>query len=257
LGQILPRFCFATLTFYRLSLRVLLLLLSLLLLEPLSAAPSQVLPPDTTSSGVVVRRPAASHLRALRRQRELQYEEEAPVRSTSQSWIRRLMRWFDSWFKTPAYRNGWRYIIYGGFLAAFVVVVLRLLQIELTGAFGRAPRQASLAYTNEPDDIYAPNFAARLAAAEADGNYRLAVRLGFLSVLKHLTDRGLLDWRPEKTNADYLAEMPPSPLHSAFATVASQFEYAWYGEWTLTPAHYTEVRAAQLALIKQISQRAA
>jgi hypothetical protein len=187
----------------------------------------------------------------------LQYEEEAPITDTGQSWVRRLMRWVGSLFKSSAYRNGWRYIIYGGFLAAFVVVVLRLLQIELTGAFGRAPRRASLAYTSEPDDIHAPDFAARLASAEADGNYRLAVRLGFLSVLKQLTDRGLLDWRPEKTNADYLAEMPPSPLRSAFATVAKQFEYAWYGEWTLTPGHYAEVRAAQLALITQISQRAA
>lgn len=233
------------------------LLLSLLLLEPLSAAPGQILPPDTAASSVVVRRPAAGHLRALRRQRELQYVEEAPITDTGQSWGRRLLRWLSSWFKTPAYRNGWRYIIYGGFLAAFVVVVLRLLQIELTGAFGRAPRRTGLAYTSEPDDIHAPDFAARLVAAEADGNYRLAVRLGFLSVLKQLTDRGLLDWRPEKTNADYLAEMPPSALRSAFATVASQFEYAWYGEWALAPAHYANVRAAQLALLTQISQRAA
>lgn len=233
------------------------MLLLSLLLAPLSAAPSQILPPDTAASSVVVRRPAASHLRALRRQRELQYEEEAPVTDTGQSWVRRLLRWLSGLFKTSAYRNGGRYIIYGAFLAAFVVVVLRLLQIELTGAFGRAPRRASLAYTSEPDDIHAPDFAARLAAAEADGNYRLAVRLGFLSVLKHLTDRGLLDWRPEKTNADYLAEMPPSALRAAFATVARQFEYAWYGEWTLTPGHYADVRAAQLALITQISQRAA
>ena len=204
-----------------------------------------------------MRRPAAGHLRTLRRQRELQYEEEAPITNTSQSWVRRLLRWLGSLSKSSAYLNGGRYIIYGGFLVAFIVVVLRLLQIELTGAFGRAPRRASLAYTSEPDDIHAPDFAARLAAAEADGNYRLAVRLGFLSVLKHLTDRGLLDWRPEKTNADYLAEMPPSPLRSAFATAASQFEYAWYGEWALTPAHYAEVRAAQVALVSQISQRAA
>ncbi len=231
-------------------------MLSLLLAAPVSAVPSP-LPPDTAGSGVAVRRPAASHLRALRRQRELQYEQEAPLTDASQSWGRRLLRWLNSWFKTPAYQNGWRYLIYGSFLAAFVVVVLRLLQIELTGAFGRAPRRASLAYTSEPDDIHAPDFAARLAAAEAEGNYRLAVRLGFLSVLKHLTDRGLLAWRPEKTNADYLAEMPPGPLRAAFAAVARQFEYAWYGEWTLTPAHYAEVRAAQVALATHLTQRAA
>lgn len=244
--------------FIALLFRFLFLVLSLvLLLEPLAAASRPILPPDTANSTVLVRRPPTARLQALRRQRELQYEEEAPVTDTGQSLWRRLQRWLSSWFKTPAYQNGWRYLIYGGFLAAFVVVVLRLLQVDLTGAFGRAPRRAPLAYDTEPDDIHAPNFEARLAAAEAAGNYRLAVRLGFLNVLKQLTDRGLLDWRPEKTNADYLAAMPPSPLRTAFATVARQFEYAWYGEWTLTPVHYAEVRAAQVALLAQLTQRAA
>ncbi len=51
--------------------------------------------------------------------------------------------------------------------------------------------------------------------------------------------------------------MPPGVLRAAFATVVQQFEYAWYGEWALTSAHYAEVRAAQVAFISQISQRAA
>ncbi len=191
------------------ALRVVFLLLSLLLLRPLAAAPRPVQPPDTASSQVRVRRPAPAHLRALRRQRELQYLEEAPVADASQSLWLRLLRWLNSWRQTPAYQNGWRYLIYGGFLAAFVVVVLRLLQVDLTGAFGRAPRQATLAYDTAPDDIHAPDFPARLAAAEAAGNYRLAVRLGFLSVLKQLTDRGLLDWRPEKNECRLFGRNAP------------------------------------------------
>ncbi|QIL75623.1 DUF4129 domain-containing protein [Hymenobacter sp. HDW8] len=236
------------------SLRAIFLLLSLLVLRPLLATPRALQPVDSAVSGVQVRRPAPARLQALRQQRELQYEEEAPVVDTSQSLWRRFLRWISNWYQTPAYKNGWRYIIYGGFLAAFVFIVLRLLQVDLTGAFGRAPRRAILTYMAEADDIYAPDFMARLVAAEEAGNYRLAVRLGFLSVLKQLTDLGLLDWRPEKTNADYIAEMPPNALRPAFITVARQFEYAWYGEWELSPAQYAEVRAAQVGLITKVPQ---
>jgi hypothetical protein len=160
-------------------------------------------------------------------------------------------------FNKPGYQNGGRYFVYGAFLLAFVFVVLQLLKVDLMGAFGRNSQRMPLAYTTEGEDIHAVDFPTRIAEAEAAGDYRLAVRLGFLSVLKQLTDRGLLDWRPEKTNADYLAELPGGPLHTAFRQVARQFEYAWYGELPLTAAHYDLARESRLALLQLLTPHAA
>ncbi|GGE94437.1 DUF4129 domain-containing protein [Hymenobacter cavernae] len=214
----------------------------------LAAAPEQV----------SLRRPTAERLKALRSQRELQYEmEPVPQTSAWDSFWYRFRRWLGRLLNRPAYQHGWRYLVYGAFLVAFVFIVLRLLKVDLTGAFGRNPQRMPLAYTTEGEDIHAVDFPARIAEAEAAGDYRLAVRLGFLSVLKQLTDRGLLTWRPEKTNADYLAEVPAGPLHAAFGQVARQFEYAWYGELPLTAAQYALAREARLALLQLLTPHAA
>ena len=207
---------------------------------------------------VALRRPTADRLKALRSQRELQYEME-PVHHTSawDSFWYRFRRWLGGLLNRPAYQHGWRYLVYGVFLVAFIFIVLRLLKVDLTGAFGRNPQRMPLAYTTEGEDIHAVDFPARIAEAETANDYRLAVRLGFLSVLKQLTDRGLLTWRPEKTNSDYLAEVPAGPLHTSFKQVARQFEYAWYGELPLTAAQYALAREARLALLQLLTPHAA
>ena len=71
------------------------------------------------------------------------------------------------------------------------------------------PAAWPLAYDTAAENIHEVDFATRLAEAEAAGNCRLAVRLGYLQLLKQLTDRGLIHWQPDKTNHAYLAELPP------------------------------------------------
>jgi hypothetical protein len=231
---------------------------ALLSAAPLAAQVTTSSAPTTVAPPVSLRRPAAAHLQDLRSQRELQYETEpAPQASAWDLFLHRLKRWLGRTLNGPVYQHGGRYVVYGAFLIAFIFIVLRLLQVDLTNVFGRNPQRMPLAYTTEGEDIHAVDFPARIAEAETAGDYRLAVRLGFLSVLKQLTDRGLLTWRPEKTNTDYLAELPAEPLSVAFREVARQFEYAWYGELPLTASHYTLAREAREALLQLLTPRAA
>jgi hypothetical protein len=137
---------------------------------------------------------------------------------------------------------------------ALVFVVLKLMQVDITRAFGRSPRQGPLPYDATTEDIHALNFDAALAEAESAGNYRLAVRLGYLQVLKQLTDLGLIRWQPDKTNHDYLYELPTGPLATAFRQVTQQFEYVWYGEHDdLTPEHYAQAQATRKAFLQQLT----
>nr|WP_262905325.1 DUF4129 domain-containing protein [Hymenobacter nitidus] len=109
-------------------------------------------------------------------------------------------------------------------------------------------------YDTAAEDIHSLDFNTLLAQAEAAGNYRLAVRLGYLAVLKQLTDHGLIRWQPEKTNHDYLRELTAGSLRPAFQEITRQFEYVWYGEQNdLSAAHYTLARDARLTLQRQIA----
>ncbi len=212
-----------------------------------AAAPPRPLPPDQ-SGNVVLRAPTAERLRAFRGQREFQY---VTVKSETSAWDllwMRFWRWVAELLETRPGKVLWEYGLYVALLVAFVFVVLKLMQVDITRAFGRAPRRAPLSYDTQSEDIHALDFQTLLQEAETNGNHRLAVRLGYLEVLKQLTDQGLIRWQPDKTNHDYLYELPSGPLATAFRELTQQFDYVWYGEHNdLTPTHYAQARTTREA----------
>ena len=212
----------------------------------------QALPPDRTTT-LPPRRPNTARLRELAAQREFRYVEPAASTDAWDAFWARLGRWLDGLMGTPTGRFTWKYGIYAAMLAALVYAVLKLLQVDITGAFGRSARRGALAYDTAAENIHEVDFPARIAEAEDAGNYRLATRLGYLEVLKRLTDRGLINWQPDKTNHAYLAELAPGPLAEAFGSATREFEYVWYGELRLNAALYQQARASQRAVVAPLA----
>jgi hypothetical protein len=73
-----------------------------------------------------------------------------------------------------------------------------------------------------------------LEKARAEKNYRLAVRLYYLGLLKRLNTNGIITWKKDKTNLDYLNELYAKGFHfeeTRLLTLA--YEEVWYGERTL------------------------
>lgn len=234
------------------------LLLLLVLAAPAGAAPpdapaptavTRPLPPDA-GPAPRLRRPDAARLWELRGQREFQYVEPA-TRAEQSAWSlfwTRVWQTIMEWLNSRSYGHFWRWVFYALFLGAGVFVVLKLLQIDFTAMLGRAPRRGPLAYDTAAENIHEVDFATRLAEAEAAGNWRLAVRLGYLQLLKTLSDQGLINWQPDKTNHAYLAELPPAgTLRADFREITRQFEFVWYGELALSGTLYERVRAGQRA----------
>ena len=207
----------------------------------------RALPPDRTTA-LLPRRPDAARLRELAAQREFRYVEPGTGTDAWDAFWGRLWRWLRGLLSTPTGRFTGKYGLYAAVLAALVYAVLKLLQVDITGAFGRAARRGPLAYDTTAENIHEVDFPARIAEAEAAGNFRLATRLGYLEVLKRLTDRGLIHWQPDKTNHAYLAELAPGPLADAFRGATREFEYVWYGELRLNAALYQQARASQRAV---------
>jgi hypothetical protein len=216
----------------------------------------KALPPDQ-STPLPTRRADAARLRELAGQRDFRYvEPDASTDAWSAFWAR-LWRWLGRVLSTPTGRFTWKYGVYAAVLAALVFAVLKLLQVDITGAFGRSARRGQLAYDTESENIHEVDFRSRIAEAEEAGNFRLATRLGYLEVLKHLTDNGLIQWQPDKTNHTYLAELTAGPLRDAFRAATREFEYVWYGELRLNPALYQQARASQRAVSSHLVGRRA
>jgi len=227
-------------------------------LAPPRADTSAAAPLPPPAASMPVRRPAAARLRELRGQRDLQYVEVREEPTQPSLW-QRLLGWL--WRQlagtrdTQGGRTIWDVFFYGLMAAALVFAVLKLLQVDITRAFGRAPRGLPLAYEVGQENIHELNFADAIAQAEAVGNRRLALRLGYLQLLKQLTDRDFIAWQPDKTNQIYLRELAASyPAgRPAFAELTRQFDYSWYGELPLSADLYQQARAAQQQLAGQLA----
>ncbi|MGI4872345.1 MAG: DUF4129 domain-containing protein [Janthinobacterium lividum] len=223
------------------------------------AAPAQPAPVAASPAPAVqLRQPAAATVRLdeLRGQREFRYV--APKPSAPNLWQRlwqSFWKWVDEKLEGTTYNGFWRWIFYVVLAGALIFVVLKLLQVDLTAAFGRSPRKAgSLDYDATTENIHELDFAVRLHEAEDTGNYRLALRLGYLELLKNLTDQNLIDWQPNKTNHSYLRELADvrPATRPAFSELTRQFEYVWYGELPLPAPLYRHAREAQLQFGRQL-----
>ena len=78
----------------------------------------------------------------------------------------------------------------------------------------------------------------------ADGNYRLAVRLYFLGLLKELNEQGVILWKKDKTNHDYLSELSSKDFYyEEVRKLTLAYEQVWYGEHRLTTELYQQLFA--------------
>lgn len=209
---------------------------------------------------MALRQPAEARLRELRSQQAFQYvkpEEKPEQQSVWSLFWWRLTQWLGKLLSGPGYESRGRFVVYALFGAAFLYVLVRVLRLDLTGAFGRRSRAVPLPYDTALEDIHAVDFGAALAEAEASGNFRLAVRLGYLQILRHLAEQQLIAWQPEKTNHDYLRELGGTRWAPDFATLTRQFEYVWYGELPLASEAYPALRENRQQFLQQLNRVAA
>ncbi len=89
--------------------------------------------------------------------------------------------------------------------------------------------------------------------ALAQHNYRLAIRYYYLSILKLLSERELIDWQQQKTNNDYIDELSSSRLASSFNRATLLYDYIWYGEFDIDKIRYTKAEAVFLTLKNSIA----
>lgn len=78
----------------------------------------------------------------------------------------------------------------------------------------------------------------------AEGNFRLALRLYFLGLLKELNQQGVIVWKKDKTNHDYLSELSGKDFYyDEVRKLTLAYEQVWYGEHRLTTELYQQLFA--------------
>jgi hypothetical protein len=83
-----------------------------------------------------------------------------------------------------------------------------------------------------------------LKQALLDKDYRLAIRLYYLAIIKELSAKGVIEWKKDKTNGHYMRELrnKKHPKLKDFRAVTRIFEYVWYSNMAFDGGQFEEVR---------------
>lgn len=200
----------------------------------------QALAPDT----------AAQQLRSLPQEKITEIAEreafryEVPAREPQSSWDKFkawLYKQLSTLFGTPAAQAVWEVLLYLAFAALFLLILNQYLKGNirriLLGHTTPAPTSAVTQAVGTDT-----GFEERIQSAVAGGNYGQAIRFLYRQSLHQLQQSGHIDWRRDKTNHDYLYEIGPHELQRLFREVTRYYEYAEYGNFSVSRAEFENAR---------------
>lgn len=121
----------------------------------------------------------------------------------------------------------------------FILYKLVLNKGLFSGSFSR--KNVEKVELTEDELFLKQDFASLAKSFEDKNDLRSAMRYNFLFTLNRLKERGLIDFKIEKTNKKYLAELD-SKYKPTFASLARYYEYAWYGNINFNESEYRAIK---------------
>ncbi|HKY03900.1 MAG TPA: DUF4129 domain-containing protein [Blastocatellia bacterium] len=142
------------------------------------------------------------------------------------------------------------------------IIIILLLALALFGAarlamkinFDRAKKRKRTVLGEEIEaGVTAADLAEAGMAAARSGDFRLAMRKLYLSLLYELVERDLIELAPELTNREYLERVSKfAPLVEPMRQMTERFDQVWYGMFPFSQADFS----TYLASYREASGRA-
>ena len=129
----------------------------------------------------------------------------------------------------------------GGFII-FVIVKVMLGSDILFWKNTKSATKISEKLIYEDEDIHEVDLASLLQQAIEGQNYRLAIRYYYLTSLKGLSNKKIIEYHKDKTNSEYLFEIENPAMRTQFSYLSYVYSYVWYGEF---PVDETNFKTAQ------------
>ena len=232
-------------------LLVLLLIILFCALQPCSA--NVVRYTDTTTQ--TVQKFNEKHLASYRAERAFNYESTPAKGSGIMDLLGFLL---DEFFESLNHiRVGkitlFDVLFYSLMVFAAVMIVMQFFKISVSGLF--APGNNNIIqHRSFSENVHELDFETLIKSALDAGDYRLATRLYYLSILKKLSEAGLINWQKNKTNFEYYYELKGEERRKQFYDITRTFESAWYGNHEITGSDFDENLKAFTGFLQTINR---
>ncbi len=194
------------------------------------------------SSNINVRKFSNEKIEKYRKNADFNYEYAEPTKQTT-IW-ELFLRWLSDKLRnvaTPDKLTWEKVLFYSVVGVLLVIAILKLMQVDMSVLFYKGKTLQSTAFA-EIEDITEANYDKLRNDAISNQNYALAVRYGYLKALQMLTNKEMIDFRPNKTNTDYFAELAPKKaVQKQFGEISLAFEYVYYGDFLLNKSRFEKI----------------
>lgn len=196
------------------------------------------------SSNVEQRLPTNETIQDYKKDSDLNYEE-TKIKDTS--WWDGFWRWLKSKLKIKEPKGETYDLSVVGWILLIIIVLALLYFIfrnQLTSIWGRSGYRTSKALKTEFLDLSAKteDIEKQLEQAITYKNYKEAIRLYYTLALKYLNQGGHINFRIDKTNNEYLYELPDGQLRQPFKALTFYFDYIFYGKFEATESIYLRMK---------------
>ena len=103
-----------------------------------------------------------------------------------------------------------------------------------------------------PTEIPLSELQRLLQEALANQDYRGAIRIYFIFIVRDLAEKKWINWEKEKTNFHYLNEMQGKKGYEDFNISVSYFEIIWYGKREIDVEKFEKVRPKFTAFLDKL-----
>ena len=171
-----------------------------------------------------------------------------PVQPANTGWLIQFLRAIIAFFSAA------KYLIWAIIITGILYIIYKIF--AGSGSFMFRKNKKVMNDESPPEsndeDIASTNWEALSLQAINNNDLRLAVRYRYMWLLQLLQKNELIHYRNDKTNYEYYTELRETSYKQPFKQLSRQYEYAWYGHFTLSPAAYAEYEGLFNNLRKQL-----
>ncbi len=137
-------------------------------------------------------------------------------------------------------------------IAVVVMIILFLIKDGLPD--NKKTEKTAITLENIEENIHETDLERFIREAKEKGDYALAMRLYYLSVIKELSLKKLIKWKRDKTNGEYLRELRGSNFFTEFNEVTNIFERIWYGGGKIDAETFAGLEGKFRGLVERVKK---
>jgi hypothetical protein len=135
----------------------------------------------------------------------------------------------------------WEFAFYALLILAFLYIAFKVFKMKGRSFFYNQSKDAEINEVFMTNATPTENLNEKMKRFVLNRQFREAIRIGYILILKKLSEHKIIIWRKDKTNFDYLYEIKNPELRNAFRQVTEIFNFTWYGENEIDKKFYDKI----------------